>query len=175
MIRAIGDQGSPRRAARPAILTSKHIVPELLGLEVLQPIQVLLAVVEVVLEGSVAVVAEVTLPHGDPRWELPLPARSGRWVRAWRARHQPTQSAEGLARGLACAGGGRLPDSLGGTTRASACFNAPWGFSSAARLENSRLPSTGQLPAGPPTPLISPLRAVLLPSLLKHCLLSNLP
>ena len=76
MIRAIGDQG-PRRAARPATLTSEHVVPELLGLEVLQPVQVLLAVVEVVLEGPVAVVAEVTLPHGDPRWGLPLPAGQG--------------------------------------------------------------------------------------------------
>ena len=69
--------GFPRRAARPAILTSEHVIPELLGLEVLQPVQVLLAVVEVVLEGPVAVVAEVTLPHGDPRWELPLPAGQG--------------------------------------------------------------------------------------------------
>ena len=76
MIRVIGDQG-PRRAARPATLTSEHVVPELLGLEVLQPVQVLLAVVEVVLEGPVAVVAEVTLPHGDPRWGLPLPAGQG--------------------------------------------------------------------------------------------------
>ena len=39
----------------------------------LQPVQVLLAVVEVVLEGAVAVVAEVTLPHGHPRRVLPLP------------------------------------------------------------------------------------------------------
>ena len=86
IISAIRDQGSPSRAARPAALTSEHVVPELLGLQVLQAVQVLLAVVEVVLEGPVTVVAKVTLPHGDPRRELPRPARSERWVRAWRAR-----------------------------------------------------------------------------------------
>lgn len=42
----------------------------------LQPVQVLLAVVEVVLEGAVAVVAEVTLPHGHPRQVLLLPGKS---------------------------------------------------------------------------------------------------
>ena len=41
----------------------------------LQPIQVLLAVVEVVLEGAVTVVAEVTLPHGHWCQVLPLPGK----------------------------------------------------------------------------------------------------
>lgn len=52
--------GPTPRAAR----TSEHVVPHFLGLEVLQPIQVLLSVVEVVLEGSVTVITEVPLPHG---------------------------------------------------------------------------------------------------------------
>lgn len=49
---------------RPRARTSEHVVPHLLGLEVLQAIQVLLPVVEVVLEGAVTVVTEVPLPHG---------------------------------------------------------------------------------------------------------------
>lgn len=65
-------QGPSRLAAEPAAPTSEHVVPGLLGLEVLQPVQVLLAVVEVVLEGAVAVVTEVTLPHG-PAPAVPLP------------------------------------------------------------------------------------------------------
>lgn len=41
----------------------------------LQPIQVLLAVVEVVLEGAVTVVAEVTLPHGQLHQVLLMPGK----------------------------------------------------------------------------------------------------
>ena len=49
------------------------------------------------------------------------------------------------------------------------------GVLTCSQAGEGRLPATGRPPAGPPTPLISPLRAVLLPSLLKHYRLSNLP
>lgn len=55
--------------------TSEHVIPDLLGLEVLQPIQVLLAVVEVVLEGPVTVITEVALPHGHLCHVPPLPGK----------------------------------------------------------------------------------------------------
>lgn len=58
------EQGSLSLGPSQWAPTSEHVIPGLLGLEMLQPIQVLLAVVEVVLEGAVTVVAEVTLPHG---------------------------------------------------------------------------------------------------------------
>lgn len=45
-------------------LTSEVVKPSLLGSVMLNTVQVFFSVVHVVLEGSVTVVAEVSLPHG---------------------------------------------------------------------------------------------------------------
>lgn len=51
----------------------EQVIPDLLGLEALQPIQVFLAGVELVLEGVVAAVTEVRHPHGHLCQVLPPP------------------------------------------------------------------------------------------------------
>lgn len=56
---------------------SEHVVPHLLGLEVLQSIQVLLSVVEVVLEGAVTVVTEVPGTTSKPKPDTAQAAATG--------------------------------------------------------------------------------------------------